>query len=496
MVVRQDLRMQYQELQSVSVAASPTEISCCGGSSTLSTTAYFKLITKTEDDTTTADTETNAAVTASYSDDKSYTTIEGNKITFDKNAINYPTTSKADARDSIVTGSYTYSGVNKTNTVTVTQSENNVGGWVWISDTTTSISVSPSSMYFESGGGTKDYSVTRYYNSYYEKYDSCNAKMDSKTDANSVAVTPSASCTGDFECTSSNVSIGVNEGSDRSGTLTVSYDGYTDTCSLSQGASQAGTYTSDPTIIGYSYYIQFSWDIIVCSGGTAQYLAKLLETYSYTVTEKDHDGSIISEEMKFGVNTYDKTNESDWTISDGTIENGYITISEPNPSEETKVITGTASWSGYSDTFDTEQEGGCVSDKPEAPVLTSLSLTNNLPGEFKVQDPNSTNIETVSASGKSKTSFSTVLTNGGAIDVYVPKSSMLKADGGLCGSCQIAISISPSNYEIKATVGNFKDQAGEIWWMPNEKNYNEGTQQTITIYSGSKEVYVSINIGD
>lgn len=200
--------------------------------------------------------------------------------------------------------------------------------------------------------------------------------------------------------------------------------------------------------------------------------------------------------MKFGVNTYDKTNESDWTISDGTIENGYITISEPNPSEETKVITGTASWSGYSDTFDTEQEGGCVSDEPEAPVLTSLSLTNNLPGEFKVQDPNSTNIETVSASGKSKTSFSTVLTNGGAIDVYVSKSSMSKDDGSLCGSCQIAISISPSNYEIKARDGNFKDQGGEIWWMPNEKNYNEGTQEIITIYSGSKEVYVRINIGN
>ena len=124
--------MLWYVLQSIDVSASPKTVSACGASSTLSTTAYFKLFTKNEDNTTSASTNTSETVTASasYSENKSYTSVSGNKIIFDKNAINYPTTSKADARDSIVTGSYTYSGVNKTNTVTVTQSENNVGGFV------------------------------------------------------------------------------------------------------------------------------------------------------------------------------------------------------------------------------------------------------------------------------------------------------------------------------------------------------------------------------
>ena len=47
--------MLWYVLQSIDVSASPKTVSACGASSTLSTTAYFKLFTKNEDKTTSYD---------------------------------------------------------------------------------------------------------------------------------------------------------------------------------------------------------------------------------------------------------------------------------------------------------------------------------------------------------------------------------------------------------------------------------------------------------
>ena len=167
LVIQRDLQLLYQELQSIDVAAATSPVSCCGGSSTLTTTAYFKLSTKTTGGTSVADTATSAVVTASYSENKTYTSIDGSSVKFDKNTIDYPTSTKANERDTTVTASYTYSGVTKEDTVTVKQSANEVGGWTWKSDTTTSIAISQDPISFGSCEGSIDYSVTRYYDSYY-----------------------------------------------------------------------------------------------------------------------------------------------------------------------------------------------------------------------------------------------------------------------------------------------------------------------------------------
>ena len=152
LVVIDDLELLYQQLQSIDVSASNTSISCCSGSTTLSTTASFKLITKTNEGTTTGST-TTATVTASYSDNASYTTISGSKITFSKNSVNTSNCTGAAARTATVTGSYTYSSTTKTDTVDITQNKNSIDtNWTNTSTSTNSISVSPSSMSFSVSG--------------------------------------------------------------------------------------------------------------------------------------------------------------------------------------------------------------------------------------------------------------------------------------------------------------------------------------------------------
>ena len=639
LVVRQDLRLQYQQLQSVDVSASPTSVTTCGGSSTLSTTAYFKLITKTEDDTTTAETQTSASVTASYSDDESYTTIDGNKITFEKNSINYPTSTKADERDSIVTGSYTYSGVNKTDNVTITQNENNVGNWVWKSDTTTSLAISPTALTFGSCEQTIDYSVTRYYDSYYEKYDSCSVKMDSKTDKNNIIVTPSeASADGSFSATTTNVSIDTNTGAYRTGTLTVKYDGKSQTAALAQAASQQGRYYGaaygSDTIV---YTV--GDDEISCDGGSITFKAYHYTRYYKDYVDKDHCGNVTGSGTTEFPTTTDVTNSATWTTDVGTIEKGVLTVDSTTsdrtisiiatydgisgqdfayqtnckPIEKTPItvkfcgehetkewdspsshecyspvneqivksdisysITGidtelvpaalkifaTASkyhlgkhieweveftpssksgeislnlfegdglimasglcseyeqaqkvsvWGAYltDDTYftltvddrvnkdcnDSTSSGSTGTTTPS--VISDLSLTNNLPGGFKVNDPNSTKIEEVEANGTSKTSFNTVITNGGSITVNVPKNSMVGENGNICGSCFILINAvsNSGDVTVKTYDGNFTiDIVEGFKWIPNSKNYVEGTTESITFYSGEKEICIIFEI--
>ena len=105
LVVEPDLELLYQQLQSISVSAAKTTVGCCATSTTLSSTAYFKLVTKTTGGTSTASTSTSASVSASYSEDESFTSISGNKISFTKNTVNTSNCTGAPARSSEVTGS-------------------------------------------------------------------------------------------------------------------------------------------------------------------------------------------------------------------------------------------------------------------------------------------------------------------------------------------------------------------------------------------------------
>lgn len=152
LVIREHLQLKYAELQSISVSAAKTTISCCGESTTLSATGYFKVVTKSEGGSLiTSTTQTSQAVSASYSENETFTSISGNKITFTKNSVNYPTSNSAAERSATVTASYTYSfqggkTISKSDTVTIKQTANSVGSWVTTSSPTTSISVSPSSM--------------------------------------------------------------------------------------------------------------------------------------------------------------------------------------------------------------------------------------------------------------------------------------------------------------------------------------------------------------
>ena len=369
LVIRQDLQLLWYVLQSVDISASPTTISCCGGSSTLSTTAYFNLSTKKENGITSASTNTSTVITASYSDDKSYTTISGNKITFSKNSVNYPNSTSAAARSTTVTGTYQYSGVTKTDTVTITQNSNSVGGWTWIRDTTTSISVSPASMSFDSGGGSKSYSVTRYYTSYYERYDSCNTLMDTNTDSNSASVTPTGyNCTGGFTCTSSKVSCDTNTSSSRTGTLTVTWGGFSDTCSLNQGASQAGTTNGEP--YNYDYYLSVSTPSrkISCDGGSATFTARYVTTWDYDWETKNDAGEVTNSGTSSDSSSTNVTNSAEWSTTVGSVSKGTLTLGAYD--EDTRrTATVTAKYNGYSDSDYVYQES-CAPDTPITPPAT------------------------------------------------------------------------------------------------------------------------------
>lgn len=226
LVVRSDLQLLYQKLQSITVSADRISISCCGGNATLSTTAHFNLQTKQESETTSATTNTSVGVTALYSDSASYTTISNNTVTFNKNSVDYPTTSTAAARSTIITAEYTWSGISKTNTITITQGANSVGDWMYSETISSYISISPNSMSFDSAGGTKSYSVTKYDTDKYVRKDSCDSIITSKTEYDDYSVTPSSYSVNNsnFTCTNSSVTVGTNsDKSERSCTLTVSY---------------------------------------------------------------------------------------------------------------------------------------------------------------------------------------------------------------------------------------------------------------------------------
>ena len=375
LVVEPDLELLYQQLQSISVSAAKTTVSCCATSTTLSSTAYFKLVTKTTGGTSTASTSTSASVSASYSEDESFTSINGNTISFTKNTVNTSNCTGAPARSSIATGSYTYSGSTKTNTVTITQSANNIDDyWTNTSTSTYDVSVSPTSMSFGSAGGTKSYTVTRHYTQYQEKYDDCGTAVCFNSYNTSTTVTPSsASASGDFTCTKSNVSIGVNSGSARSGTLTVSYGGYSATCSLSQGASQAGTTNGEPYNYDYYVYVSVASSYVGCEGGTATFNAYYVTTWDYDWETKNDAGEVTNSGTSSDSSSTNVTNSATWTTTLGTISNGKLTLGAYSE-DDRRTATVKATYNGYSDTEIAYQES-CAPDTPTGSTCMTVTYT-------------------------------------------------------------------------------------------------------------------------
>ena len=378
LVIREHLQLKYTELQSISVSASKTSLSCCGESTTLSTIGYFKLITKSEGgNLSTSTTQTSQSVSASYSDDKSFTTINGSNITFSKNSVNYPTSTSAAERSTTVNASYTYSfvggkSITKTNTVTIIQGANNVGNWINTITTTNSISVSPTSMSFTAGGGTKSYSVTRNYTQYQEKYDSCSTVMDTNNYITSSTVTPSeASVSGAFTCTKSNVSVvaQASGAAARSGTLTITYDGKTATCSLSQAANVISDWTKNGDAYSYSYSVSVSpWENLSCDGGTTYATATLSWKQDYV--KKDSLGNVIT--SKTENESSNVTNSTTWLTDRGSISSTGTLSYPSSTSNGTTKTTVTGKYGSYTDT-DYITQVDCY----EAPDCMTINYTIN-----------------------------------------------------------------------------------------------------------------------
>ena len=485
LVIRQDLQLLWYVLQSVDVSASPTTISCCSGSSTLSTTAYFNLSTKKENATTTATTNTSTVVTASYSDDKSYTTINGSKITFSKNSVNYPSYTSAASRSTTVTSTYQYSGVTKTDTVTITQSANSVGSWTLISDTTTSISVSPSSMSFDSAGGSKSYSVTRYYTSYYERYDSCDTLIDTDTDSNSASVTPTGyNCTGGFTCTSSKVSCNTNTGSSRTGTLTVTWGGFSDTCSLSQGASQAGTTYGEPYNYDYYLYVTSPKTSVYCSGGTEQFTARYVTTWDYDWVTKDAAGNVTNSGTSSDSSSTDVTNSASWSTTRGSVSSKGLLTYGASTSDNRITYTVSATYNGYSDSSSVYQEGCSIAipcmtiyytvSGLDSPVTVYFKTNGTQEGSHTVSSQSNQSLCNIAEDTPIQVTCSdTEVTVGGDVE-FIFKS-------GTTANISLTKSITPSTPTCNVPSGTFASD------YDFRVDFSEAVTSDITVYIDEKD---------
>ena len=414
LVIREHLQLKYAELQSISVSAEKTTISCCGESTTLSATGYFKVVTKSEGGSlVTSTTQTSQAVSATYSDSESYTTINGSKITFSKNSVNYPTTSTATARTVSVNGSYTYTfnggkTITKTNTVNITQSANNVGSWVNTSTSTNSIGVSPTSMSFESSGGSKTYSVTRYYTQYQEKYDSCNVVMDTNNYDTSSIVTPTtAVASGDFDCTKTTVSIGVNSGALRTSTLTVTYDGKTATCSLSQAASQAGIYNGEPYDYSYDLSVTVASSYVGCDGGTATFQAYYITSWKYDWEEKDASGNVIDSGTTNDSDSINVTNSATWSTDLGSVNKGILTLGAYSL-DARRTATVTASYNGYSDSNTAYQESCYVDTSCMKMSYVTTNLNKTITISYQLTNGTQEGSHSVSQNGTQEMCFGNI----------------------------------------------------------------------------------------
>ncbi len=414
LVIREHLQLKYAELQSIDVSAAKTSLSCCGESTTLSAIGYFKVVTKSEGGgLVSSSTQISQAVSATYSDSATYTTINSSSINFAKNSVNYPTTNIAAERTVNVNGTYTYTfnggrTITKSDNVNITQGANTVGGWVNTSTSTNKIGVSPTSMSFESSGGSKSFTVTRYYTQYQEKYDSCNVVMDTNNYDTTSVVTPSnASTTGDFECTTSTVSIGVNSGALRSGTLTVTYDGKTTTCSLSQDASQAGIYNGEPYGYSYDLSVTVASSYVGCDGGTATFQAYYITSWKYDWEEKDHSGVVIDSGTNTDSDSINVTNSATWSTDLGSVNNGVLTLGAYSL-DARRTATVTATYNGYSDSNTAYQESCYVNTSCMKMSYVTTNLNKTITISYQLTNGTQEGSHSVSKNGTQEMCFGNI----------------------------------------------------------------------------------------
>ena len=144
-----------------------------------------------------------------------------------------------------------------------------------------------------------------------------------------------------------------------------------------------------------------------------------------------------------------------------------------------------------------ESEGGGGGAGTTPPKLTNFAVTNNLPGSFKFETSNSSQIETVGASEQPQQSLTSMVENGGSIYITVPKSS-ISSSNGVCGGCHIAFT-SDNPITVGSQGGSFSEDPDGIWWIPTLKFYNGNGNdytETCTFLTGNNEIYVYISNGN
>lgn len=130
LVVRADLKLKYISLTSISATRAKNNLSCCGEATTVNSVATFTIYVKNETSSATSSTITDDTIAFSSTSNASYATVDGgNKdghtVTFAKNSTNF--SGSVAARSATITNSYTYSGVSKSATVSITQNANAYG---------------------------------------------------------------------------------------------------------------------------------------------------------------------------------------------------------------------------------------------------------------------------------------------------------------------------------------------------------------------------------
>ncbi len=173
----ENLRVIYTRFKSITVSASPTSLSECGGSTTLGYEFKLTKNTKGISDCSTGGTDTateegsDTASTVTYSSTQSWLTINGSTATAPKNG-----TVSAATRSTNVTASVTYRGsVHTSNTITISQVALTGAYETTGTSTVTGIDLTytPTTRTFGCEGGTYTVEAVGKYYTRYKWKDSC-----------------------------------------------------------------------------------------------------------------------------------------------------------------------------------------------------------------------------------------------------------------------------------------------------------------------------------
>lgn len=297
-VDQKDISVRYTTYDGITVSANPTEISECGGSTTLSYskswTRYTKSITScTESNYSTATTST--AVTDTTSGGVSWSvnptddaSITNNILTLEKNG-----TVSSVSRDYVVTGSWN----DKSNTVTITQNALTGDYTTFVTTYTVTTAITASAdgdTTFDCSGGTYKAKATKYYDTYTRKSwtDSCGENYPSLTADTQTGTGDSAPLsdkTGsfsvinpcDYACntvTTRNGSISFVDGGVTSNTVT-----FTQSCTGTSGCNWSMVEDPNkPKTTSYTYDISASTTggTFPCTGGSVT-----IEANGITITD-------------------------------------------------------------------------------------------------------------------------------------------------------------------------------------------------------------------